>query len=134
MNIFEQATRMKLRFTSVRGDLSTEQLWDLPLEARDNFDLDNVARLVNNDLKAAGEESFVITRANPAKAKLELALEVVKHIIAVKLAEGQKKQKAAANKIERQKLLDILDQKQGAKLFELTPEQIHARLEELDQE
>lgn len=31
-NIFEQAVRQKLRFQTVRGLLTVEQLWDLPLD------------------------------------------------------------------------------------------------------
>lgn len=30
---FKQATRQKLRFTTSRGVLTTEQVWDLPLSA-----------------------------------------------------------------------------------------------------
>ena len=37
MNIFEYATRAKLRFASSRGDLTVEQLWDVPLRSTDGF-------------------------------------------------------------------------------------------------
>lgn len=39
MNMFEFATRSKLRFTSARGELTAEQLWDVPLRSRDDFSL-----------------------------------------------------------------------------------------------
>lgn len=72
MNIFELATRQKLRFASAKGDLTTEQLWDLPLlissPTRDvKVDLDTLARSINHELKAQAEESFVSTKANPLK-------------------------------------------------------------------
>jgi hypothetical protein len=51
MNIFEQATRRAIRFESAKGDLSVEQLWDLPLQSRNQFDLDTVAKTVNRQLK-----------------------------------------------------------------------------------
>lgn len=132
-NLFELASRQKLRFSSAKGDLTVEQLWDLPLiitsPTRDvKADLDTLARSINHELKAQAEESFVVTKANPAKDRLELALELVKHIIGVKLAEAEQAKKALENRAERQKLLAILGQKEDAALAELTPEQIKARL------
>ena len=45
MNIFERASRRKLRFDTVVGLLATEQLWELPLTAKgERPDLDKLAR------------------------------------------------------------------------------------------
>ena len=46
MNIFEMATRKKIRFNSPQGDLSTEDLWDLPLSSKVNgkANLDDIAK------------------------------------------------------------------------------------------
>jgi len=45
MNIFERAARAKVRFSSAVGELTTEQLFDLPLTATGNrLSLDAVAR------------------------------------------------------------------------------------------
>ena len=41
-DIFKQATKLKLRFSSVRGDLTVEDLWDLPLTSKSNLSLDGV--------------------------------------------------------------------------------------------
>lgn len=127
MSIFEQATRAKLRFSSVRGELTVEQLWDLPLQSKSLFDLDNIAKAVSREVKAVSEESFV-TEASPANAKLTLALDVVKHIISVKKLENQVSLDRASRLAERDKLLNILSDKNDAALKELTPEQIQARL------
>ena len=131
MNIFEQATRQALRFSSNRGELSTEQLWDLPLTKRDGFDLDTIAKTVNAQLKTLSEESFVTKSQNPAKDSLELKLEILKHIIAVKLKEAEDRRNAAERATERQKLLDILAEKQDGALKELSVEDIQKRLAEL---
>lgn len=131
-NLFQLASRQKFRFQSIKGELTTEQLWDLPLTARGGFNLDEVAKQVAAELKAAGEESFVQKKSNPAKAKLEAKLEIVKHIIAVKLDDAEKANKASQNQEERQRLLAVLNRKQDAALEELTPEQIQARLAELE--
>lgn len=131
-NLFQLASRQKFRFQSIKGELTTEQLWDLPLTARGGFNLDEVAKQVAAELKAAGEESFVQKNSNPAKSKLEAKLEIVKHIIAAKLEEAEKATKASQNQEERQRLLAVLNRKQDAALEELTPEQIQARLAELE--
>ena len=73
-NLFLQATREKFRFESPKGDLSVEQLWDLPLTSRTGFDLDTVAKTVNADLKASNEESFVNVNNNPAVSRLQAKL------------------------------------------------------------
>ena len=54
INIFEQASRAKLRFDSVKGQLVTEQLWDLPLQSKTNFDLDTVAKGISGALLSVG--------------------------------------------------------------------------------
>ena len=132
MSIFEQASRQKLRFPTNKGALTTEQLWDLPLQSKSQFDLDTVAKSVSGELRGATEESFVATTVNPAKKELELKLEIVKHVIAVRIAENEAARNAAARETEREKLLGILADKQDEELKNLTPEQIKERLTALE--
>ena len=131
MNIFEQATRQAYRYPSVRGPLDTESLWHLPLTHKSGCDLDSVAKAVNSELKAVTEESFVATTNNAAKTHLETKLEIVKHIIAVKLAEAEAAATAAKRTQERTKLLEALDRANGKALENLTPEEIQARIDAL---
>ena len=131
MTIFEKATREKFRYPSAKGQLTTEQLWELPLTAKSGFSLDDVAKAVNAELKAVATESFVATEANPAKATLETKLEVVKHVIAVRLAEDQAAKAAAAKKLEKEKLLAVLGRKQDAVLENLTEAELLARINNL---
>ena len=131
MNIFEQATRRAIRFESANGDLSVEQLWELPLQSRNQFDLDTVAKTVNRQLNAVTEESFVSVRENPAKETLSLKLEIVKHIISVKLQEAEEARNRANKASEKEKLLRLLDEKQNEALRALTPEEIQERLKAL---
>lgn len=131
-NMFEIATRNKLRFSSTRGELSVEMLWDVPLRSHDDFNLDSIAKSANKALKALTEESFVSTERTPAHAKAELTLELVKYVIAVKLAEEETAKKRAENKVEREKLLAILAEKQAGKLSELSEKEIQRRINALD--
>lgn len=132
MNIFEQASRQKLRLPSVKGLLTAENLWDLPLQSKSGFDLDTVAKTVNSELKAQAEESFVSTNVNPQKAVLELALEVVKHVIAVRMDENEKARQRAKLLEERQKLIGLLANKQDEALKGLSEEQLKAKLAEIE--
>jgi hypothetical protein len=131
-NIFEQATRMKLRYPSNRGLITTEDLWELPLNAKNGFALDDVAKAINKELKAAQEESFTNTVPNPARTMLELQLEIVKHVIAVVIAENNARLALAGKKAEKDRLLEILASKQQEKLMGMTEEQIQARIKELE--
>lgn len=130
MNIFEQASRQALRFPSVRGLLTTEQLWELPLQSKTGFDLDSVAKAVNRELKATAEESFVTT-TSPANTRTALMLDVVKHVIATRLAENEANRTAAARREEREKLLAILAQKNDEELKGMSRADIEKRLSEL---
>lgn len=137
MNIFEVATRKKLRFSSVKGELTVEQLWDLPLlilsSTRDvKADLDTIARGINTELKGVSEESFVAVKPDPRKADLETKLEVVKHIIGVKLTEKAAAEKKAENAEKRRKLLDALASKEDQALATLSKDDILKQLAELD--
>lgn len=133
MTIFERATRQKLRFSSSVGDLTTEQLWDLPLTAKsaDRPDLDKLARAVNSELKSLEEGSFVSVTPDPRKAELELKLDILKRIIEVKLADKAAAEKAAENAERKRKLLAALASKEETELSGMTREQLEAEIAKL---
>lgn len=133
MNLFEIATRKKYRFASLKGELSTEQLWDLPLTSKSGFDLDSIAKSINKELKAQAEESFVETSTNPRRGELEAKLEILKHIIGVKQAEIAAANKRAANAQERQKLESLLARKNDQELEGLSKEEIEKKLAALNE-
>ena len=131
-NLFLQATREKFRFASPKGDLSAEQLWDLPLTSRTGFDLDTVAKAVNANLKSSNEESFVNVSNNPAVSRLQAQLEVVKAIIEVKLARAEATKKRVEKAAERPRLMEVLHSKKDQELQGLSLEEIERRLSQLD--
>lgn len=132
INIFEYATRNKLRFASIRGELSVEHLWDVPLRSRDEFNLNVLAKSASKALKDIAEENFVETTKTAAHARSEAALSVVKYIIDTKLAEEATAKDRAAKKLEKEKLLAILAEKQDGKLSELSAEELQKRIAALD--
>lgn len=131
MNIFEQASRKKIRFASTRGDLMVEQLWDMPLQSKSGFDLDSLAKALNAEVKASQEESFVAP-ASATNTAAVLAFDIVKHVIAVKLEENEKARGASERKAKRDKLLELLEKKQDAALGELSVEDLRKQIEALE--
>ena len=126
MNIFEQASRKKIRFSSDRGELTTEQLWDLSLPM-----LDFIARGVNADLKSVTEDSFIATKVDSRKAPLELKLEILKYVIEDTLAAEEAKKVAAEKKAKKKVLTEALARRQDEKLQNMSEEEILKALEEL---
>lgn len=91
-----------------------------------------MAKAINAELKAATEESFVEVASNPARGELTAKLDVVKAVIAYKIAENERRRTAANKAAEKQFLLELLDKKRGDALGELSIEDIQARLNALE--
>lgn len=133
MNIFELASREKFRFPSTKGELTTEQLWQLPLlDERTFFDLNSVAKAISTELKDMGEENFVQkAQTSIRRPALEAKLEIVKYIIASH-QQAIAEHAEASNKAEtKRRLLDLLARKEDKALEELTADQIRDQLKAL---
>lgn len=127
-NLFEMATRKKFRFETLRGSVTVEDLWDMPLQSRDKFDLDEVAIQLSNDIEEV--KSFVVERRVEdviAKAKLDLVV----HIIKTKLAEAKENEEAGVRAEKKERILQIIKNKQDAKLEEMSEEELQQQLGEL---
>ena len=132
-SFFEYATRNKIRFASTRGELTIEQLWDVPLRSKDDFNLNVIAKAANKAFKDISEENFVETAAKtPEHTRREMVLQTIKHIIDIKLFEEEVAAKRAENKLEKEKLLKILAEKQDGKLSALSEQELRKRIAALD--
>lgn len=127
-DIFATASRKKFRFASERGDLTTEQLWDLPLTSKNGFNLNAVAIAVHNELKDLAEESFVEVSSNPRRRELEDMLEVVKRIIAVKQDEAKAATERVAKQALKRKLQEAIEAKEGEALLGASLDDLKAQL------
>lgn len=131
-NIFELASRKKLRFIGFSGTLSVEDLWDLPLQHTSKLSLDGLAIQLNRQLEQSrGVVSFVKPEQSKDNEELELSFEIVKHIIAVKVAERDARKLAADKADKKQKLLALLDKKENEQLEGLSAEEIRKQIAEL---
>ena len=133
MDLFEECTRRALRFPSSRGALTVEQLWEMPLVSKDNFNLDNVAKAINGELKQITEESFVEVKPHPLKKPLTIALDICKHIIAFKLEEQEKRKAASERSKQRAKLLDALELKETEEMAGKSKKQLLKELDALEE-
>ena len=104
--MFEQASRLKLRFETTRGVLSYEDLWDLPLTSARSVSLNDIAIGLHHQLKH-DTVSFVDDEERP-DPRLQLSFDIVKHIIDVRKAEQKTLAEARAKAEQKQKLLGLL--------------------------
>lgn len=122
--MFDQATRLKLRFESNKGLLSVEQVWDLNLSS-----LNEMAKGLSRQVKAAGddEENFIGAKST-VDTQLQLRFDIVKHIIAVKLKERDESATAAERKANNQVILDLIQRKKQQELENKSVEELEALL------
>ncbi len=127
--LFEQATRMKLRISSSYGNISVEELWDLPLTSRSNkLNLDDIARSLHLELKNQDDVSFVTEKTSPKQSLLQLQFDIVKHIIDVKLAERNAAVNATKEKEKKDKILKIISEKEEDNLKNLSVDELKAMI------
>jgi hypothetical protein len=134
-DLFFQATKGKFRFPSKVGELTTEQLWDLPLTSGKNGpDLDTVAKTINAEIRAASEESFVGPPKNSKRAMLETKLEVVKAIIVAKITDAREAEKRASKASRRKLLEEAIAQADMREINNAPRDELLKRLQDMDAE
>ena len=125
MNMFEIATRTKMRFP-FKGMISVEDLWDLSVR-----DLDNVFKTLNAQVKKSQEESLLATKSKEEEV-LAMQINIVKHIVEVKLAEAEAMQHSRELKEKKQKIMEVLSAKQDADLHNKSIDELKAMLDEME--
>jgi hypothetical protein len=123
-NLFISAIRGKFRFP-FKGLVNVEDSFDMSVR-----DLDLVFKSLNSELKQVKEESLLDLKTQQDK-ELDMKIEIVKYIVSVKLEEESLRLKAKEKKEQKQKLLELLAEKQDESLKGKSIEEIKAMLEEL---
>ena len=138
MNLFLQAARGKWRFETVRGSLTVEQVFDMPLESKSKaigagmFDLDTLAKDLNRQLKGEEEESFVEASSSAQATLLRNKLELVKQVIQIKQKEIAEATAKAGLQAEKQKLLAAIDAAKNRDLQANSVEELEKKLKALE--
>jgi hypothetical protein len=125
VNIFEVATRNGFRF-QFKGMISVEDLWDCSVR-----DLDSIFKTLNSQLKKVNEESLLQVKTQQDQ-ELDIKIKIVKYIFGVKQEEENLRLKAKEQKEKKQKIMEILANKQDEGLQNKSVEELQNMLNELD--
>lgn len=128
-DLFKIATKKKYRF-SYKGQVTVEDLWDLSVE-----ELDKIYKNLKSLQKNASEESLLQTVTKEDK-ELNNKIEIIKTIVTDKLAAKDRAMKAASQRAQNQRILEIMADKQDAALKEKSIEELQNMLitEDIDDE
>jgi hypothetical protein len=122
MDNFKEASRQKLRFSTNKGLLSAEQLWDLSIT-----ELDNLAVSLEEEHKASGKKSFVVKRTTKDKTT-KLRFDIVLDILQTKVEEQEAAFNAADIKAHNDKILKLIQDKKEDALSEKSVEELEKML------
>ena len=128
-DLFKIATKKKYRF-NYKGQVTVEDLWDLSVE-----ELDKIYKNLKSLQKNASEESLLQTVTKEDK-ELNNKIEIIKTIVTDKLAAKDRAMKAASQRAQNQRILEIMADKQDAALKEKSIEELQNMLitEDIDDE
>lgn len=125
MNQFTQASKIKLRFNTPKGLLSTEQLWDLTL-----VDLTTSIKASKKLLNKTEDNdlSFLEITTTVADQTEQLRFEILKEVYLTKKADNEAIRTAKENKEHNQKIMQLIEQKKDDKLSGLSIEELEKML------
>jgi hypothetical protein len=130
-DMYKTAAKTKLRFPSSLGLLTTEQLFDLPINSKTKVSLQGLGTAILRDSKPT--EVFMGESKENEIAKLQLA--ILEDIILTKraeLAEAQKRATARKMQEERYKLLiEAKNKKRQKAISKMTEAEIDAEIASL---
>ena len=122
--MFEKAAQLKLRF-DFRGLCSVEDLWDLTVG-----DLDTIYKRLKAQSRQASEDSLLTIKTSEGEV-VNLKVEIVKHVVEVKLKEYEERLSAANRRAKKQTLLEVLEHKQTEEIAALPTEEIQKLIDDL---
>lgn len=125
MDMFESAARGKYRFP-FKGQVTVEDLWDLSPK-----DLDSIFKTLNAQSKKANEESLLASKS-ATDVVLDTKIEIVRYIVGVKLTEAEREKAAKENREKKQRLAELIADKQDAELREKSVAELQAMMAALD--
>lgn len=118
---FEFALRNKVRFP-YKGMITVEDLYDLSVR-----DLDTIFKTLNAQAKRSQEESLLATKTKEDET-LSIQIEIVKHVVATKLADAEVAKHSKEVSAQKQKIMEIIAAKKDAALNDMSIEDLQAML------
>lgn len=127
VNLFEWATKNKVRFESTRGLLTVEDLWTLPLTSKNGVSLKTVYASLKD---VVGVDDDFLKEMSEKDIDAERKMSIIKHI-AEQRQEEAKASEERAKKRERNALIrDMIHEREIDSLREKTPEELRKMLDE----
>jgi len=133
MEMFFRATKEAYVYPSAMGNLTTQDLWGLSLTKERRSDrtcLDDIAKQLHMEIDRSSEVSFVRTPTTKNDL-LVRKLEVVKAVIASKLADKNLAQVEQLKAQKLRKLSGLLADKRDEALKEMSAEELEAQIKAL---
>ena len=125
-NLFEAASKMKLRFSSNKGMITSEDLWDLSLA-----DLDEIARETYKRVRDDMDHVSFVRPASKVDSTDLLRLDILKRVIEVKMEERDAAEKTVLQNAKKQRILNIMAEKEDENLKGASLEDLRQMLAEL---
>lgn len=122
MSDYKEASKQKLRFVTSKGNLSTEQLWDLSIT-----DLDILAVELQESHEESGKKSFLIKKSSKDKT-IKLRFDIVLDVLTTKLEEAEAAKEVKETKEHNQKILGLIAEKKDGELKGKSVKQLEAML------
>ena len=110
MSIYKLASQLKLRFLTSKGELTTEQLWDLELPV-----LDKLTVALDKATKEGATKSFLVEKTEEDKTA-KLMFDIAYDVLTTRLEEQKALQEAKSNKEHNEKILSLIASKQEDEL------------------
>ena len=112
-NIFEQASRKALRFQTVKGELTVEQLWQLNLD-KGEVNLYQLATELVADVNSKPQKELSFFKKKTNKNELaELKFAIIEHIVITKVSEIEENESAVVRKSEIDEIDRLISQKEA---------------------
>jgi hypothetical protein len=120
--MFKEASRLKLRFPTTRGSLTTEQLWDLSLT-----ELDTLAVSLEEAYESGKGKSF-LTKKTLKDKTVKLQFDVVLDVLQTKSEAADAAKTVRENKEHDNKILALIAEKKEGDLKGKSIEELEAML------
>ena len=122
--MYKQASKLKLRFTTPKGVLSCEQLWDLSLT-----DLSNSIKAVKKILKKNDDDELAfLEESKTVDVENQLRFDILKDVYLTKKRENEERQMELERKRQNQKILAIIEEKKESNLRNMSVEDLEKLL------
>ena len=120
--MYKEASRLKLRFTTSKGQLSAEQLWDLSIT-----ELDKIAVSLQDEYENSKGKSFITKKSEKDKI-VKLRFDIALDVLITKVDEAENAREKSEAKAHNEKILALINKKKEQSLEELSAEELEKLL------